>query len=265
MRLAICQLEIKFEDKPYNLSKIHTMVKQASEQETELILLPEMSLTGFSVNTKVTQEFEHETLDSMKQLARDFQVAIGFGWVKGGAVKAENHYTVVDASAAIISDYIKIHPFSYGNENQYFQGGDSISFFTLNQVRFCTFICYDLRFPEIFQLASSKASIIIVAANWPAERKEHWQCLLRARAIENQCYIIGVNCVGWQKSLYYSGDSSIINPNGDMLHISKEFEALQLFEIENDVGKYRNRFPTQNDRKTELYKQLSETICSHTI
>lgn len=117
-------------------------------------------------------------------------------------------------------------------------------------------LCYDLRFPEIFQIASKKADVILVPANWPEARTEHWKCLLRARAIENQVYIFGINCVGKNNGLNYSGHSCIIDPNGKVLEELSDREGVLSFELKNDVKKIRDGFPVKRDRREDLYSRL---------
>ena len=103
--------------------------------------------------------------------------------------------------------------------------------------------------------------LIILSANWPKRRKEHWNCLLKARAIENQVYLAGINCVGIIGDLEYSGDTQIIAPDGNVClpkdTIQLEKDNIYIYEIDNDVSDYRNSFPVKQDRQEELYKNLS--------
>ncbi|MFP3155193.1 carbon-nitrogen family hydrolase [Lachnospiraceae bacterium ZAX-1] len=260
MKIALSQTEIRWEEKQYNLVKAEGFIKDASQKKADMILFPEMSFTGFSMHVSVTQDTANETLDHIKHMAIKYKIGIGFGWVKKNHEDAENHYTIVDDLGEASSDYIKIHSFSYAGEDKYFKHGDKISLFKIKDVWMSTFICYDLRFPEIFQAASDKASILIVPANWPAARKEHWRCLLRARAIENQCYIIGVNCVGRQGKADYAGNSCVINPVGETIYEMADKEELYICEIKNDVFEYRAGFPAKKDRMVELYKQLEHNL-----
>lgn len=253
MKIALLQMNIAWEDKEKNYIYIEQYLKTVYEKGIELLLLPEMSFTGFSMNTNLTKEAGTETLDKMAEYARRYSIAIGFGWVKDCGNKSENHYTVVDKNGIVISDYAKIHPFSYSGEDQKFQGGERIGVFELCGIKCSTFICYDLRFPEIFQIASKEAHVIIVPANWPATRREHWKCLLRARAIENQVYMIAVNCVGKISGISYSGDSCVINPNGEIVVESFNQEGIVEYELVDDVKDFRNEFRVKDDRREELY------------
>lgn len=255
MKIGVCQLDIQWENKDKNYLKVKKFVEDAALSKADLILFPEMTLTGFSMNIEKTKEFSESCLDRFRELSIKENIGIGIGWVKANGIKAENHYSIIDSKGNIISDYIKIHPFRYGNENKYFIGGNELFVTKINDMNIGTAICYDLRFPEIFQKMSKEASIILVPANWPAKRKEHWKCLLKARAIENQVYIIGINCVGKMDDKCYSGDSCIINPLGEVMKMSSNVEELFFGELENDVQSYRDIFPVKFDRREDIYKK----------
>lgn len=256
MKIALYQMHIAWEDKENNYARFEEHLNNFYEKEIDLFLLPEMSFTGFSMNTGITKESRFETVNRMMSYAKQYHTAIGFGWVKDRGEKSENHYTIVNREGIIVSDYAKIHPFSYSGEDQKFQGGQQIVDFELDDIRFSSFICYDLRFPEVFQIASKIAHVILVPANWPEKRRAHWKCLLQARAIENQVYIIAVNCVGQIGGVNYSGDSCVINPNGEILLELPEREDVSVFELVDDVENYRSTFQIKNDRRENLYREF---------
>lgn len=258
MKIALFQMYIKWEDKEENYRHLEAQLMELQERKNQLLLLPEMSFTGFSMNTEITKEKEQKTISQMIDLARKYDIALGFGWVKDCGEKSENHYTIVDSLGNILSDYTKIHPFSYSGEDKKFQGGKDIVTFSWEDTVFSTFICYDLRFPEIFQIASQKADAIIIPANWPKKRSEHWKTLLKARAIENQVYIFAINCCGNIGGQYYSGDSCIINPDGQVIDMISDEEGILEYEYVNDVIEYRKQFPVKKDRLDELYHELQK-------
>ena len=262
MKVALYQMHIIWENKDANYVQLEEKLKVVCSRGIDLFLLPEMSFTGFSMNTDVTKEKDDRTIKKMQDFASRYNVAIGFGWVKDCGNKSENHYTVVNKNGKIISDYVKIHPFSYAGENERFQGGHSIDSFQLSNINFSNFICYDLRFPEIFQIASKIANVILVPANWPARRREHWTCLLRARALENQVYIIAINCVGEMNGVIYSGDSCIISPNGEVLSGLLDQEGVLEYELMDDVQEFRIEFPVKQDRREELYEELNNLLAA---
>ena len=255
MRIGLFQMHIIWENKAANFVKLEEQLQKAVAQKIELLLLPEMSFTGFSMHTELTKESNLDTVKRVQALAAAYGVAVGFGWVKDCGEKAENHYTVVDKSGAVISDYAKIHPFSYSGEDLKFRGGDKLIDFELAGIPFSGFICYDLRFPEIFQAVSDKAHVILLPADWPAKRSGHWKALLPARAVENQVYILAINCVGQIDDLYYSGDSCVINPDGQVLQMLSDEEGLLIYDLQDDVEQYRSKFPVKKDRRESLYKE----------
>ena len=258
--VALAQTQIVWEDQEHNYDIAEKRIREAVSQKAEAVFFPEMSFTGFSMNTDATKESDGRTVQRMRVLAQQYRVSIGFGWVKdciAACGKCENHYTVVDSAGNVLSDYAKIHPFSYSGEDLKFQGGSSLAYFMLNGILCSTFICYDLRFPEIFQAASQNAHVIVVPANWPAKRREHWKTLLRARAIENQVYILAVNCVGEAGGILYTGDSCMISPDGDVRAELSGTEGMIVLELTDDVERFRREFPVKRDRREAFYAKLS--------
>ena len=198
------------------------------------------------------------TIEQVSSLARRHHKTIGIGWVKKTEPLCENHYSIVTPDGKIAMDYAKIHPFSYGEEHAHFRGGEKLCTGKLGEFQVGLAICYDLRFPEQFRAMVPEAEIFIVPANWPESRVSHWKALLAARAIENQCYVAGVNCCGDMDGRYYSGDSGLYAPDGSLLVPTKEIrltdalckeEKLLVYDIQNDVAKIRKAFPVLQDRK----------------
>lgn len=261
MKIALGQLSLYWEEKEANLEKVKRCLEILASREASLFLLPEMSLTGFSMQTAKTKERQKETIHKIWELAKAYQIAIGVGWVKDAGDLCENHYSIVAQEGELL-DYAKIHPFRYGGETKHFQGGTSLAVCTYEGFTIGVQICYDLRFPEPFQKLSKKADLIVVPANWPAKRSAHFQCLLQARAIENMSYLAGVNCVGEMDGMYYSGDSGLYAPDGmllcpEVLRLDDDLEDQILFyTIANDVCRYRDAFPVKEDRREDLYRIL---------
>ena len=266
MKIALGQMQIYWENKRANLEKAEIYLKLSAERGTELFLLPEMSLTGFSMHTAKTKESKSkkETIAQIQRLAEKYHTAIGVGWVKDAGALCENHYSIVTPEGRIL-DYAKLHPFRFAKETEYFRGGDSLPVLEYKGFQIGVQICYDLRFPEPFQILSKRADLIVVPANWPAVRSEHWKCLLKARAIENMVYVAGVNCAGEMEVVFYSGDSGIYAPDGTALKTELirlpgacREEQTQICELENDVSKRRERFTVKEDRREDLYRKLQK-------
>ena len=248
MKIALCQSAIKYEDKNFNIDTAKGSIKLASECGDDMILFPEMSFTEFSMNTDKTKENNRETLAAMSDIAKKNHIAVGFGWVLDCGEKAKNMYTVLDKNGKILAEYAKIHPFSFAGEDRFFEGGKDICRFEYMGVKIGIAICYDLRFPYVF---SADCDLMLVPANWPKSRMDHWLALLKARAIENQFYIAGVNCTGVQDKTEYNGNSCVFDPNGE-----------ELVRLENSTGIIRTNidiawvqsvrlaFPVRQDRIT---------------
>lgn len=252
------------EDKMLNRIKAEEFIKKAAAENSSFILFPEMSLTGFSMKTDIMgEEKEGDSIAWFKKQAYENNINIGFGYIEKPSEKskAKNNFAVISRSGEILDIYSKIHPFSFGKEAEYYEGGNTISTFDVDNVAVTSFICYDLRFPEIFQIASKKSQLITIAANWPKARIYHWQTLLKARAIENQCYIAAVNRTGTGGSLEYSGSSMIIDPTGKVLAMADDTESLLICNIDIDeVSSLRDSFKLKADRRENLYINLYKNI-----
>lgn len=263
MRAALGQLDMVWENKEASLCKAEKMIARASEERADIIVFPEMTLTGVSMNIEQIGECAEmaPTLKKMKELAVNYQIAIGFGWAalpEGKQKKATNRFTLIDSQGLTIAEYCKLHPFTYGRESEVFEGGKEIVTVPFLGHTLALSVCYDLRFPEIFQIASRKADVFFVIANWPAVRREHWTALLRARAIENQSYVIGVNCVGERDGLSYTGDSIAMDPYGNILCELSDQEGIMICELDDKCWELRKKFPTKMDRREDLYLSLME-------
>jgi len=142
-----------------------------------------------------------------------------------------------------------MHPFSLGGEGVHFAAGNDPMLFDWNGVKVCPLICYDLRFPEVFRTAAVRgAEVFAVIANWPRARQHHWEILLKARAVENQAYVIGVNRVGRDPNLRYEGGSLVVDPRGKVIADGKTCEGVIRAEINRvELQEYRRRFPALQD------------------
>ncbi len=256
MKVALAQLDMGFENKSAAMDTCIQMIANAKAQYADLIVFPEMTLTGFTMSPQIYGEKAENspTVSFFQQQAKQNAIAIVFGVIFLTENTAKNHSIVIDKTGKIVADYTKIHPFSYGAEAKYYTGGDQLSFCSLEGVTLSPFICYDLRFPEIFQAASKKSHLITVIANWPIARIAQWKILLQARAIETQSFIIGVNRSGKDRTLTYTGDSMLVSPTGEILaHLTKQNEVSVVDIDPEQAAEYRKTFPLKSDRKEALY------------
>ena len=146
--------------------------------------------------------------------------------------------------------YDKRHRFTMGHEDEHFTAGHELLVFEYKGMKIAPFICYDLRFP-VWSRNTSGYDLAVYVANWPEARREPWQILLKARAVENQCYVVGVNCVGEDgNGLQYSGDSMVISPRGEVLVACEPYaDEVQVADV--DLGAlegFREKFPVLEDR-----------------
>lgn len=257
MRIALGQIDIAWKNKCENQQKCEMFINRASQEKADIIIFPEMTITGVSNDIPYLLETNSKMVEWFKDKASKYNINICFGYVKEAGDKGKNNLLVVTPQNEEIVEYTKIHPFSYSNEDKYFEKGEEVKFFSINEMVFSPFICYDLRFPEIFQIASKKAHAVIVIANWPENRREYWIALLKARAIENQCYVLAANRVGEVKELAYSGDSMIVDPLGNIVKTMYEEEGLIIADIHAaQVENIREKFNVKKDRREEFYAKI---------
>ena len=247
MIVSLIQSDIIWEDKNSNLKKYQEQIDKI--ESTELIILPEMFTTGFSMNPKnISEKMDGETIQWMKDNASKMNSAICGSIIIEEDDKYFNRFIWVNPDNSIYH-YDKRHLFSYAGENKNYTPGDSKIIIQYKGWKICPLICYDLRFP-VWSRNSEEYDLLIYVANWPAKRKLAWRSLLVARAIENQCYVIGVNRVGIDNSgNLHSGETSIINALGEQLYIKSHSEDLYTNDISKlELEKVRKQLPFLNDK-----------------
>lgn len=255
MWIACCQFDIAWEDKAANYRRVEELVRAAELPRDTLLLLPEMFATGFTMNAEaVAESREGPTAAFLADLARRHGV-----FVQGGVVVREkadsrprNEALVFDPQGRLNAHYAKLHLFSFASEPEHYAPGDEPLTLDCNGVQIAPAICYDLRFPELFRgNVQQGANLLTLIACWPAPREEHWLALLRARAIENQCYVAAVNRCGRDPSgLAYSGRSQIIDPRGVLLADAGGEEGIIRVQLDLESQRaYREQFPALRDRR----------------
>lgn len=259
MKIALVSLNQVWEDKSANLFKCEQYIQRASEYSVDLIVFPEMTLTGFSTNVQAISEEPHntKTVEIFAKLAQKFTIATVFGVVIHDGEKALNQLVFIDKKGVIRSKYSKIHPFSFAEENKFFSSGNKLAVVDFQDFKIGLSICYDLRFPELYSALAKESDLVINIANWPSKRIEHWNVLLKARAIENQIFIVGVNRIGSDNNgLTYISSSNIFNANGEVLEY-ESIQDMQIYEIDKAWTKhFKETFNTTKDRKSDFYKEI---------
>lgn len=252
MNIAAVQHDIVWEDRDANFARLAPMIEAAAAQGARLVVLSEMFSTGFSMNTDLVAEpADGPSVQFLREQAARHDV-----WVTGsiperpaGADRPFNQLVLAGPDGAV-HRYAKIHPFGYGAEHEHYAAGDTFLTVDLEGVRCSFFVCYDLRFADEFWPLAPQTDCYVVPANWPQSRRAHWSALLRARAIENQAYVVGVNRVGAGGKLTYVGDSVIIDPLGDELANAGDAECIVTAEVEAArVMEVRTHFPFLADRR----------------
>ena len=262
MKVALVSLNQSWENKAENKQKVEETLALITEYctNTDLVVYPEMTLTGFTMESERIKEEEgsSDTIAFFEEQAKKYGVNIAFGVVLAKGNKASNCLAVVSVQGALLTTYTKIHPFSYANEDAHYQAGNSLKKVNIGGATIGLSICYDLRFPELYQSYSKDCSVILNIANWPERRVSHWRALNKARAIENQVFMIAVNRIGTDgNGLQYVASSEIVSPYGEELKGVSLSEEVAVYEIDlGEVAQYRKEFPVKNDRKITLYKDI---------
>lgn len=251
MKIAICQLDMAWEDKAATKQRISSLMSDASPSDRiDWVVFPEMTLSGFSMN-QAKATLDDSDLAFFADLARGHKLCVSFGGVQEG----RNNLITMDETGKIVSSYSKIHLYSFGQEDRTYKPGSRQEKFILRGFSVVPAVCFDLRFPYLFWNAAAEADLFVVIASWPARRSEHWMRLLQARAIENQAYVVGVNRTGRDPLLEYSGNSMVFDPLGKTVLDCKEAEGLFVASVDVDqalVAKTRTRFPFIKDRRPDF-------------
>ena len=246
MKIAILQTNIDWGNPSANVKNADEMMAQC--EDADLYVLPEMFSTGFCTDPKgIAEPLNCETLQWMKQKAADKGCAVAGSIATVDDGKYYNRFYFVHPDGTIES-YDKKHLFTYGGEDKHFTAGNQRVIVTYKGVRILLQVCYDLRFP-VWARNRKDYDMILYVASWPTSRVEVWKTLLRARAIENQCYVVGVNRVGDDPNCSYCGGSAIIDPYGRTLAAcedGKVCDANAVLDMEV-LEAFRKKFPVLND------------------
>lgn len=248
LTVTLIQTELFWEDIPANLAMLDAKIDGISEK-TDVIILPEMFTTGFTMNAaKLAQSMTGTAVSWIVAKARQKRAHI-LGSVIIEEDKKYFNRLVWATPAGEVLTYDKKHLFRMAGEHEVFSPGSRHLTVFVNGWKLRTFICYDLRFPVWCRNIENQYDAAIYMANWPARRAPHWKLLLPARAVENQCYVIGVNRVGQDgNGLAYSGDSSIIDPVGNILFEQADVPCVHTSTLSYDrIREYRETFAAWQD------------------
>lgn len=265
LTITTIQTDLSWENKAANLDMLEKKIV-AIEEKTELVILPEMFSTGFSMKPEILAEsMEGETMEWMKRISRENDVILTGSLIireEDEQDKGKNHYynrLIWALPNGQIGFYDKRHLFAYGEEDKFYSAGTKRLIASVKGWKINLQVCYDLRFPvwarQSLQNGKNKVpepeyDVLIYMANWPEKRSHAWKTLLCARAIENQCYVIGVNRVGNDgNNIYHSGNSLVIDPMGIVLYHMPDQEDVFTISLEKEkLEEIRKRFPFLQDR-----------------
>lgn len=262
MRLALVSLDQRWLDKEANFARCAELARAAASHGGELVIFPEMTLTGYSLDMTAIAEPSDDSpaLQLFGALARDAEVDIIFGTCLFDPVtgKPQNTLCLARRQGGAKALYSKMHPFSFAGEDKVLQAGSKLGLASMASLRLGCSICYDLRFPELFSAMAQHCDAVVNIANWPARRVAHWSALLVARAIENQMFVFGVNRTGIDgNGLQYEKSSMVIAPDGTVLVPAIVTDEMDIYDIEpTETARYRTEFPTVSDKRYSLYGEL---------
>lgn len=256
LKISIFQTDIAWHDRESNLRKIESLLEQV-DPATDLVVLPEMFNTGFTMRPgDIAEEIGGPTITSMKKLSVKFNIDI-----TGSIPFTENrgfyNRLIWAKPDGNIFTYDKRHLFRLGGEEKVYTAGSSLLTVELKGWRIRPFICYDLRFPAWTRNTGPAYDVALFVANWPASRIQQWEMLLRGRAIENQCYVAGVNRTGRDgNGLLHNGMSAIIDYRGNTLAQAGDSESVHSVTLSfDDLKEYRESFPFWMDADRFTFNQ----------
>jgi predicted amidohydrolase len=261
MRIAAVQHDIVWEDREANFARLAPQISRAVGAGAELVLLTETFSTGFSMTPGIGEPEGGPSAQFLAGQAAEHgvwvggtcpEVAAGAGGSGGEGAELPYNSFILAGPDGELHRYRKLHPFTHAGEHERFRAGEKPVTVGIGGLRITPFICYDLRFADVFWQAALDTDVYLVPANWPAPRRLHWQALLQARAIENQAYVVGCNRVGTAgDGTEHVGDSRIVSPMGELLATAAGVETIVLADVDpGEVAATRDRLRFLPDRRS---------------
>lgn len=248
LKITVFQGYLFWEKIDQNLQNIELRLGNIREK-TDLIILPEMFNTGFTMNAvQLAEPMGGKTMQWMHKIAKQFDCVITGSLIVEESGKYYNRLIWMQPDG-VCNYYDKRHLFALGKEHETYTPGTKRLIVELKGWKICPVICYDLRFPVWLRNVNAEYDLLLIVGNWPEKRALHWRTLIPARAVENQCYVIGVNRVGHDgNEIYHSGDSTCVDPNGNTIYYKRDEEDVYTFTIVGDeVVKIRRQMPFLRD------------------
>ena len=260
LKIALAQMALVLGKPDQNFRKAEEWINKASSSGADLILLPELWASGFDLKNCQTYAAPLHDGDfaRMKLLALEYKIMVGGSLIEQEDDNFYNTFVLYDKNGDVVNSYRKIHLFRMLKEEQYFKAGNQLKMSDTDLGKIGLATCYDLRFPIMFRAYGVKGvEIILIVGEWAQKRISHWSDLLRARAIENQCFIAAVNKSGISQGEKLGGFSAVINPMGEYLTQGNDQEELLFAEINiKEVSKTRRWMPVYEDRQPRVYNKF---------
>lgn len=250
-------MDQRWEQPEANLVACRELAATARSMGADLAVFPEMTLTGFTMNATSFSEPPEASpaIAAFSDIAADLSMACAFGVILDGRDRPTNTMVLVDSAGREVARYAKLHPFSYAGEDAIYEAGETLAVARLDDVAFGLAVCYDLRFPGMFAELAPRCDALLVIANWPGQRIQHWETLLRARAIEGQCSVIGVNRTGSDgNGIVYPRSSLAFDAMGRPLPVVATAGVIDVVQLDAAaVAAWRAEFPVLRDRRPDRY------------
>jgi len=259
MKCCSAQFVSCWENPEKTLKKTKLFIEKAASLDVSIIAFSEQFATGWNpCSHKFVQDRSGIIVSTLKKYAKEYSISLLGSFRERHHPLPHNTAIMIDGDGSIKAVYAKMHLFTPAHEDREYSAGDNIAIFNINKMKFGIAICYDLRFPSLFQIyAKQGVHGIFVPAAWPASRIEHWELFIKARAVENQMYIIGINTVGKTPVDNYSGASMTVDPKGLIIAKAGEAEELLISDLDaNSVENTQQNFPTHKDIRMDLYQKL---------
>lgn len=255
--VSLAQMNITLGDEKKNVATMERLAAEAARRGSHLVVFPELFSSGYALeNSKdLASTLNSGTFTQMSAAAVQNKIALVGSVLEKRGLEVANSSAFFAPNGRMLGIYRKIHLFRLMDEDKWLQPGASPLAIDLPWGNTGLAICYDLRFPELFRkYAVDGAKMVVIPAEWPVERVEHWRALLQARAIENQCYFVATNAAGPTGSTVFGGHSMIVDPWGKIVIEGGESPMLLTAEIEMDlVDDIRKRIPVFEDRRSDIY------------
>jgi len=259
MIVAGLQLNIVWEDPAENFRRTENLVGEAVDRGARVLALPELFATGFSMRSEAMAAHAADVRAFLSGIAAKCGVWVIGGYAEPGVERPANACGVFAPDGDEVLHYCKIHPFSLAHEPEHYEAGEDLHTLEIEGVRVTPLICYDLRFPELFRAAAATTDLFVVIANWPTRRAHAWRTLLAARAIDDQAWVLGVNRVGDAEGHPHRGDTSLLDPWGEVVATLADEEGVVTGKVDAAVVREaRERFSFLDDRRPDVYRRLED-------